>query len=65
NINGNAINDYFLVGDFGHVMHYNGSTFYTYSELAGSRYSAVAQSENYVFICKAYAPIVVEGIRVP
>jgi len=65
-INGNSINDYFLVGDFSHVMHYNGSMFYTYEELAGgSRYSAVAQSGDYVFICQAYAPIVVRGIRAP
>jgi len=64
-INGNGINDYFLVGDFGHVMHYNGSTFYTYGELTGSRYSAVAQWGDYVFICQAYAAVVVRGIRVP
>jgi len=65
-INGNSINDYFLVGDFDNVLHYNGASFRRYPELSGGiKYSAVAQSEDYVFICKAYAPIVVRGKRIP
>jgi len=42
-IHGNAINDYFLVGDFNNVLHYNGVSFRRYPELSGGiEYSAVA-----------------------
>jgi hypothetical protein len=65
-ISGNGINDYFLVGDFNNVLHYNGASFQRYPELTGGiKYSAVAQWGDYVFICQAYAAVVVRGIRVP
>lgn len=32
NIRGNDINDLFIVGDFGEILHFNGSTWFTYNE---------------------------------
>jgi len=65
-IHGNGLNDYFLVGDFNNVMHFNGVNFRRYPELAGeNQFVAIGQVGDYVFICDAYAPIVVRGVRVP
>ncbi|RMG23857.1 MAG: hypothetical protein D6732_24355 [Methanobacteriota archaeon] len=65
-IHGNNKNDIFFVGDFNNVMHYNGSTFHTYPELAGnSRFLAVQQIGDYVFIIHSSSAVVIRGIRVP
>jgi len=64
-INGNGVNDFFLVGDFGHVVHYNGMSFRDYPELRYlPRYTAIGEAGDYVFIC-GFGPIVLRGVRVP
>ena len=64
-INGNSINDHYFVGDFGNVLHFNGSSFKRYPELSdATRYSAVDQLGDQVIICRAYAPIIVRGRRI-
>lgn len=52
NIYGNSINDYFLVGDFGNVLHYNGKSYHKYEELSDShqQYIDVDQKSNMVAI---------------
>lgn len=65
-IEGNGINDFFAVGDFNNVIHYNGKTFHNYEELRGdshSRYVSVAQKGNLVYIIENAGAIVYKGTR--
>ncbi|PIU18020.1 MAG: hypothetical protein COT16_03540 [Elusimicrobia bacterium CG08_land_8_20_14_0_20_44_26] len=65
-IDGNGMNDFFAVGDFNNVIHYNGKTFHNYSELRGdshSRYVSVAQKGDVVYIVESAGTIIYKGIR--
>jgi len=63
-IDGNDVNDFFAVGDFNNVVHYNGKTFKYYPELSGhSRYVSVSQKGNIVYIANMSGAIIYKGIR--
>jgi len=53
NINGNALNDFFLVGYRDVVLHYNGRTFKKYFQFPfiDAKYYSVKQKGDYVFAC--------------
>jgi len=67
-MDGNDVNDFFIVGDYNKVYHYNGSTVKKYNELEGDGYSTgISQIENIVFIVgmtvSSYQGIIFRGKR--
>ena len=63
-IRGNNINDFFGVGDFGNVFHFNGITFKHFDSLSNTtRYSSVNIFNDLVIICNQYSSIIIWGNR--
>jgi len=65
-ISGNAINDYFMVGDLSTLVHYNGSTYRTYYDIPLNDevdIYAASQIGNVVFAVSVYSAHVYRGIR--
>lgn len=61
-IRGVADNDVFLVGGFGVVAHYNGTSFRLYPEVPPTLYTSVDVKANMVVVV-GYSGIVLRGIR--
>jgi len=65
---GNNINDFFIVGDYNRVYHYNGSTvcYYPELEIGGTAYG-ISEYKNSVFIAgssgSSYRAVVFRGVR--
>jgi hypothetical protein len=63
-ISGNGINDFFAVGDFNTLAHYNGKTFRYYTDLgAHPDFVAVAQKGDIVYVVEDVGAIVYKGTR--
>ena len=65
---GNDVNDFFIVGNFNKVYHYNGNTEKCYSETEiGGRSFGICQVDNSVFIVgytgSSYRAVVFRGVR--
>ena len=64
-IHGENINDFFGVGDFGNVFHFNGLTTKHYHELSNTlKYASVYQLGDMVVIVNAYLSQVIIGKRI-
>ena len=63
-ISGNGINDFFAVGDFNTLAHYNGKTFRYYTDLGTHPdFVAVAQKGDIVYVVEDVGAIVYKGTR--
>ncbi len=67
-MHGNSINDFFIVGDWNKVYHYNGSTVRNYPELSLDGYSfGIYHFNNHVFVAGAtgssFRAVVFRGVR--
>ena len=63
-VDGNDINDFFAVGDFNCVIHYNGKSFKYYPELNyDNHYVSVSQKGDVVYIANISGAIIYKGIR--
>jgi len=64
-VRGNNVNDVFVVGAFGEVLHYNGSTWHSYISTTGlvnGSYSAIAVRNNLAIAVGANSPFAVVAI---